>query len=280
MKMKTNIATYCGFCSGVKNAYNKALELAKKNKPVYMLGLLVHNSLVIQKLKEMGIESVSSVSDIPVGTNGYLLISAHGVGPNIYEEAKKTGLEVIDTTCAWVKKAQTLAKELNDSGYCVFIVGDKNHTEVKGIKAWTNDNAIIIENSVEAQNIAPQKKIGIVAQTTQSADKFDSIVKILGKKTDEIKVHNTICNATSKMQSSAMELTRSSDIIIVIGDQKSANTKRLKELCSQAGVETYQIHDSKELNKSWLKNKNNVGITAGASTPQWVIDEVVNKITS
>ena len=276
--MEINIAKYAGFCTGVDKAYRTAIETAKKGNPVFVLGLLVHNHQVIQKLEEMGIKSVITLEEIPKIQKGTLIISAHGVGPKVYEDAQGTGLEIVDTTCPWVKKAQRLAKELFDGGYQVVIIGDKNHAEVKGIMGWTDDKAIVVEKSSDASQLGDYKKLGVVAQTTQSKENFDSIVEILKYKSEEIIVHNTICDATSKMQASAVETAIQADIMIVIGDKKSANTKRLKELCEQTGVETHQIQSAEELHKDWFKNKNKAGITAGASTPDWVIKEIVNEL--
>lgn len=191
------------------------------------------------------------------------------------EEAKKTGLKIIDTTCPWVRKAQDTAHKLAQEGYQVIIVGDKNHTEIKGIAEWAGKGSIVIENEGNIVGSVLSNKVGIVAQTTQSFDNFNAVAEALRKKIKDLKVLNTICDATKKMQSDAVELAKKSDIMLVIGDKKSANTKRLKELCEETGTPTHQIQDSKELDMEWLKGKIAVGVTAGASTPDWVINEVV-----
>lgn len=276
--MQIIIAKHAGFCSGVDFAYKKAVELAKSKEPVYILGLLVHNSSVIQKLENLGIKSVSNISEIPPISSGTLIISAHGVGPKIYEEAKKTGLNIIDTTCAWVKKAQRIAKDLYEKGYQVLIVGDKNHTEVKGIVGWANDSAIVVENERDAKNLSNFEKIGILAQTTQSLENFNKVIKAVKNKTKVIKICNTICDATAKRQESAVETARKVDVMLVIGDVKSANTKRLKMLCEETGTPTYQIHSLSELDISAIKGKGEIGIIAGASTPDWIINEIVSNI--
>jgi 4-hydroxy-3-methylbut-2-enyl diphosphate reductase len=279
--MKVIIAKHSGFCTGVDRAYRTAIETAKKGVPVYILGLLVHNSQVINKLEEMGVRSINDLEDINVGVEHVqplLIISAHGVGPEKYEQAKKMGLKIIDTTCPWVKKAQRLAGELYNSGYKVVIIGDKNHTEVKGIMGWTQDCAVVVENEKDAEQLPCSEKIGVVAQTTQSVENFNSVIAKLKMKAGEIKIYNTICDATSKMQQDAVDVAKMADIMLVIGDKRSANTKRLRELCSGTGVETHQIESFSELDMKWLKSKNTAGITAGASTPDWVINEIVNKI--
>ncbi|MFH1386731.1 MAG: 4-hydroxy-3-methylbut-2-enyl diphosphate reductase [bacterium] len=276
--MQILIAEHAGFCEGVERAYRIALEQTKTGKPVYMLGNLVHNSQVVEKLKNAGIKTVKSLSEIPTGIKGSLLISAHGVSPEVYNEAKKLKLEIIDTTCPWVKKAQHLAKELADKGMTVIIIGDEGHPEVKGLLGWAGTNSLVVQTPEDLAGIESlnffQSGIGVVAQTTQSEANFDAIVKALRGKFKELVVHKTICGATSKRQNTAVELAQKVELMLVIGDKMSANTKRLAELCSQTGTETHQIQTADELDKNWIKGKAKIGITAGASTPEWVIKEV------
>jgi len=279
--MKIIKARSCGFCTGVDIAYKKAVETAQNGQKAYILGYLVHNSDVIKKLEEMGVCSIKDLGEIPVGVGRdrpLLIISAHGVGPKIYDDANKMGLQIIDTTCTWVKKAQGIAKKLFEDGYQVVIVGDKEHTEVKGIKGWTDDTAIVVDNPNDAKSVPNQAKIGIVAQTTQSLENFEKTVDELRKKTNKIVVKNTICSSTESRQKEAIELAKKADLMIVIGDIKSANTKRLKELCREQGVETHMIHSAEEIEPQWLYGKENIGITAGASTPEWVIKEIVDRL--
>lgn len=277
--LNIEIAQHAGFCSGVERAYKIAVETSKRDIPVFVLGYLVHNSFVIKKLGSLGVKSVSSISEIPDRGSCVLIISAHGVGPEIYDQAKCKNLEVVDTTCSWVKKAQSIAHDLAGKGYKILIVGDKNHTEVKGIMEWAGDNnALIIEGPADIDVSVLPEKIAVIAQTTQSQENFDNVVKKIKLSAKELVVHNTICGATSKRQSSAVELAKRSDLMLVIGDQKSANTKRLKELCEKTGTMTFQIQDEGEIRVKWLEGKKNVGITAGASTPAEIISQVVNKI--
>jgi small subunit ribosomal protein S1 len=278
--MKVLIAEHAGFCEGVERAYCIALEQTKAGKPVFMLGNLVHNTQVIEKFKGLGVKTVKSVAEIPPNSNGILLISAHGVAPNIYEEAKGKGLEIVDTTCSWVKKAQKIAKELSESGRFVVLVGDRGHPEVKGLVGWSGNKAIVVENAEDLNllSLSPQEKVGILAQTTQSEKHFKKLVSELKKKVKDVKEFDTICGATTKRQNAAVELTKKVDLMLVIGDKMSANTKRLTELCSAAGTETHQIQTVKELDPAWLKQKQKIGITAGASTPEWVIKEITSKL--
>jgi small subunit ribosomal protein S1 len=280
--MEVLIAKHAGFCEGVERAYRIALEQTSAGKPVFMLGNLVHNTQVIEKFKGLGVKTVKSVAEIPPNSNGILLISAHGVAPNIYEEAKGKGLRIVDTTCSWVKKAQKIAKELSESGRVVIILGDRGHPEIKGLVGWSGGKAVIFEKpeDINQFELAPDARIGILAQTTQAQEHFKKIVKAVRKKVKDVKEYDTICGATSKRQNAAVELANKVDLMLVIGDKMSANTKRLTELCSAAGTETHQIQTVKELDPAWLKEKQKVGITAGASTPEWVIKEIIRRLKS
>jgi len=270
--MEIFIAKHAGFCEGVERAYKIAMEESKKGKPTYILGDLVHNAEVIKKLHTLGVKTVQSLNDI-IEENATLVISAHGVSPEVIEKAKSKKLNIVDTTCPWVTKAQKLAKKLADKGYHVIIIGDKGHREVQGVLGWAGKNATVVQ---KGEAIPQKDKIGVVAQTTQSEKTFKEITSKI--KCKEKKLHNTICGATHKRQNAAVELAKKVEIMLVIGDQKSANTKRLTELCSDTGTETHQIQTEKELDLAWLKDKEKIGITAGASTPDWVIDKVLEKL--
>jgi len=276
--MKLLIAKNLGFCTGVNRAYRLAIQAAKKGGPVYILGYLVHNQKVIDELKEKGIQTVSDLREIPKGASGSLIISAHGLPPEDYEKAKSTGLSIIDTTCPWVKRPQALAKKLSDEGYHIVIVGDKNHTEVAGILGWAGKRASVVDSVKEARKLTPKEKIAAIAQTTQSSKHFDEIVNALAERTKELQACNTICEATKKMQRSAVDVSRRAEIMLVIGDGKSANTRRLKELCEETGAKTYQIEGADSLDMNLLKGFDIIGLTAGASTPAYVIEDVIKKL--
>lgn len=275
--MEVLIAEHAGFCEGVERAFKIALETSRAGKPVFMLGNLVHNKQVVEQLKAQGVRTVSALSEIPPGTSGTLLISAHGVPPEIYEGAKKLNLDIVDTTCPWVKKAQKIAKELAEEGRLVMIVGDKGHPEVKALVGWSGGKGLVVEKEEEIDklSLAPEARVGILAQTTQAEAHFDRMVTALKKMVKDVVEYDTICGATSKRQSAAVEVAKKVDLMLVVGDQMSANTKRLTELCTQTGTETHQIQTVEELDKKWLKGKGRIGITAGASTPEWVIQEVI-----
>lgn len=275
--MEILVAEHAGFCEGVERAFHIAVEQARAGRPVFMLGNLVHNAQVVERFKNFGTKTVKELSEIPGSTGGILLISAHGVPPEIYKKAEELGLEIIDTTCPWVKKAQKIARELAEEGRFVIIVGDKGHPEVAGLVGWSGGRAVVVEKREDIEKLAlvSDAKVGILAQTTQSEEHFGRMVAELKKKVRDAKEFDTICGATSKRQSAAVEVAKKVNLMLVIGDRMSANTKRLTELCSATGRETHQIQTVKELDSSWLAGKKKAGITAGASTPEWVIQEVI-----
>jgi 4-hydroxy-3-methylbut-2-enyl diphosphate reductase len=264
----------------VERAFRIAIDTAEAGKAVFMLGNLVHNQQVVERLQSLGVRAVAELSEIPPHTKGTLLISAHGVAPETYQAVKKLNLEVIDTTCPWVKKPQKIAKELAEAGRLVIIFGDKKHPEVKGVMGWAKGGAMVIEKEADLDKLSldPNQKVGILAQTTQVAQDFDRIVSRLKTLVRDVKEYDTICGATSKRQDAAVTLAGKADLMLVIGDRGSANTQRLAQLCAQTGVETRQIQTLKELNHDWLAGKKKIGVTAGASTPQWVINEVLDAL--
>lgn len=278
--MEILVAEHAGFCEGVERAYRTALEQTGAGRPVFMLGNLVHNTQVIEKFKRLGVRTVKALSEIQPNSKGILLISAHGVPPEIYPEAEGLGLKIVDTTCSWVKKAQRITKQLTEEGRLVIIVGDKGHPEVRGLVGWGERKAVVVEQPEDLEKLAltPDKKTGILAQTTQAQEHFNRMVSELKKKARNVKEFNTICGATTRRQKAAVDLAQKVDLMLVIGDKMSANTKRLTELCGKTGTETHQIQTIKELDAEWLKSKSRIGITAGASTPEWVIQEVVDRL--
>ena len=225
---------------------------------------------MVERLKNEGVGTVGSLDEMD---DGVVIIRSHGVGPKVYEEAESRGLELVDATCPHVKKAQLSGKLLSEEGYTVVIVGEKNHPEVKSIFEWTEQNAYIIETEAEVDALPSIGKLGIVSQTTFSGEKFRSIVSCLLEKSREIKILRTICTATDLRQAAALELAENVDVMIVVGGKNSANTSRLAKLCATK-CKTYHIETVEELQGEWLDHVNKIGITAGASTPDWIIKEV------
>jgi len=268
------VAKHAGFCEGVERAFQIALAAAKTKKKIYMLGDIVHNSQVVAKFKELGVKTIKDLSEIPKGEKASVIISAHGVPPQIRKITKEMHLEIINTTCSWVKRAQELATKLSKEGRQVIILGDKGHPEVEGLKGWAGENSVVVEKASEVEKINLGEKVGLIAQTTQSQENFNEVSHALKVRVKDLRVENTICGATQKRQKAAVELAKKVDLMIVVGDFKSANTKRLTELCLKTGTETVQIEKALELGNI-PKGKNKIGVTAGASTPDWIINEVL-----
>lgn len=267
--MEVMLADYLGFCYGVKRAIKIARESAGKGRAA-TLGPIIHNPQMVERLKAEGVGSVDSLADM---TDGTIIIRSHGVGPEVYDAAEERGLHLVDATCPHVRKAQLSAKSLVDEGYDVIIIGEKEHPEVRSIYEWSAHKATIVETEDEAESVSPCQRLGVVSQTTFSADKFNAIVVKLLSKSRDIKILRTICTATDQRQKAAMELAAKVDLMLVIGGKNSANTTRLAQLCSQK-CRTCHIETADELRQGWFDKVDKIGITAGASTPDWIIKEV------
>ena len=271
--MEVILAEYLGFCYGVKRAIKIARENASPDGKSCTLGPIIHNPQMVERLKREGVGAVDRLEEMPEGT---IIIRSHGVGPNIYAEADKRGLDVIDATCPHVKKAQLSAKELVDDGYSVVIIGEKKHPEVRSIFEWSDHKAEIVETEEEADMLGPCAKLGIVCQTTFSSARFRQIVMHLMEKSRDVRILRTICTATDQRQAAAMDLAKRVDMMLVIGGKNSANTTRLAQLCANHCL-TYHIETAAELRDEWFDKIKKIGITAGASTPDWIIKEVYKK---
>jgi len=270
--MKILLAEHHGFCYGVKRAVEMAQKSVGTEKNIYTLGPIIHNPQVVSRLSDQGVQVTEDLSGIK---DGKVIIRSHGVGPEVYQEASQKDIRILDATCPHVKKAQQAAHELLLSGYKVVVIGERRHPEVKSIVEWTNNEAWVIETTKEAEQLNFTSRIGVVAQTTFASSTFQNIVDILATKCHEIKVERTICNATQDRQKAAIELARKVEIMIVVGGKNSANTSRLAELCESSGSRVYHIETAAELKPKWFEGVQSVGITAGASTPDWIIEEVI-----
>ncbi|MEC9489963.1 MAG: bifunctional 4-hydroxy-3-methylbut-2-enyl diphosphate reductase/30S ribosomal protein S1 [Halanaerobiales bacterium] len=267
-------AEEAGFCFGVERAIDLVLEAAGENEDmnVYTLGPLIHNPQVVKKLEAKDVKVASSLAEID---SGIVIIRSHGVAPEIIEQAREKNLKIIDATCPYVKNAQKYARKLVDEGYQTFIYGDQDHPEVQGIYGASDKKAIIIREKEDLKSVELKTRVGFVAQTTKSPESFRDIINLVITEVKELKVFNTICNTTDVRQSSAKKLAEDVDIMFVIGGHNSANTTRLAEICAATNTPTFHIETAAEINKEWLSGKNKVGITAGASTPDWLIREVI-----
>lgn len=269
--MKVTIAEACGFCYGVRRAVDMASQAETGTKT---LGPIIHNPQVVACLSAQGVAPVDSLDE--VGDGKTVLIRSHGVGPSVYEEASRRGIRVIDATCPHVKKAQQDAKKIVEEGKNLVIIGEKAHPEVISISQWGANRAIIIDREIEAEQIPFSESLGVVVQTTFSQEQFKRIAEILKTKTNDLDVHMTICTATQQRQNAAVELAGKVDAMIVVGGRNSANTGRLAQVCREQGCPTYHIETAAELDTAAFRGMNHIGITAGASTPDWIIQEVVD----
>jgi 4-hydroxy-3-methylbut-2-enyl diphosphate reductase len=270
IKPRIEVAKNSGFCFGVERSIDCALKV---KGPASSIGPLVHNQHVVDDLAKKGITVVEDHRDASHKT---AIIRAHGVPKPVISDLKKRGIGVVDLTCPFVKKVHEYATELENKGYKVIVIGEKNHPEVEGIIGHVDD-AIVIENPEQAKNLPNMDKIGVVVQTTQTFKNLEDTMHILKTKTDDIKLCNTICNATSERQEAASKLAKHSDIMIVIGGKNSGNTKRLKELCELLTI-TKHIESYHELDPEWFFDRKNIGITGGASTPPKIISLVRDHI--
>jgi (E)-4-hydroxy-3-methyl-but-2-enyl pyrophosphate reductase len=267
-------AEKAGFCFGVKRALEMAEKAALKGNTA-SLGPLIHNQQVVDYLAQRGIKKIGTIEDLNDGQQ--LVIRSHGVPPEIYAEAKARNIGIIDATCPFVQKAQKLAAESARDCHVV-VVGDRSHPEVIGILGWAGDNSQAIENLEEAREMPYYPSIAVLAQTTQPKSNFSAIVEELKNHTDNLIVHNTICSATEERQTSAAKLAESVDLMIVVGGRTSSNTRKLGVICAEK-TKTYLIETANELQEIWFKDAKSVGLTAGASTPDWIIEEVYRKMS-
>ena len=270
-------AENAGFCFGVKRAMKLAFAAAANNsKPIYSLGPLIHNPQQVESLEERGVYVVSAPDSL--GSGDTLIIRSHGTSPMLLEEARVRGLIIVDATCPFVVKAQRLAQHLTGEGYQVIVVGEGDHPEVVGIMGFAGEEALVVEKASDVCDLPVKSRAGVIAQTTQSLGNFREVVGALLEKCEELKIFNTICHATTHRQETALDIARRAELMIVIGGHNSANTSRLASLCVQSGILTYHIETVNELEASWLEGIKTVGVTAGASTPEWIIEDVVGKL--
>ena len=273
--MKIIVAKSAGFCWGVKRAVNMAIAAAKENGIVYSLGELIHNPQEIKRLETFGIKKVDFINEIP--ENSTVIIRSHGVPPNIIKKLKEKRVSIIDATCPFVKAIQEKAVSLEKEGYPVCILGNSSHPEVIGIAGHVKD-PVIVENENDIEKLTSFQKLGIVCQTTLNSELLSRFVASLSKKIKEMKLFNTICKATKVRQEETKKIAQQVDIMIVIGGKNSSNTSKLFAISKKLNNNTFHIESAEEIKESWFKNIEKIGITAGASTPQWVIEEVIEHI--
>ncbi len=277
VNMDVTVAKTAGFCFGVKRAVEKVYEQIDKGKtPIYTFGPIIHNEEVVRDLEERGVKVLETAEELRQLTDGVVVIRSHGVGKDIYDILEKNGIEIIDATCPFVKKIHRIVSEQNENGRRVIIVGNGKHPEVEGIKGWGNDDTLVIETAEEFEKlrISDGEKLCIVAQTTFNYNKFQDLVEKISKTRYDILVLNTICNATQERQVEARQIASQVDVMIVIGGRNSSNTQKLYEICRRECKETYYIQTLKDFKPEKAGSVRSVGITAGASTPNQIIEEV------
>ena len=274
------VAQTAGFCFGVRIAVDMAKQAGEKLGHAYTNGPIIHNKQVVDYLKSLGVEEMKDYSQLKSGET--VIIRSHGVPPKTERMLKELNVNVLDATCPFVKKVHDKVKQLVEEGYFVVIIGEEGHPEVIGTLGHLEEvggKGVVVENFEDLIKKVPKRnKIGVVAQTTQNEDFFREAVGYLAENTEELKVFNTICDATSVRQEEVKKLAPEVDVMIIIGGKHSGNTQRLYQISKTLNPNSYHIETADELQKEWFENKENVGISAGASTPDWIIQEVVNKI--
>lgn len=273
--MEVIISKNAGFCFGVERAINTALKTIENEEIVYSYGPLVHNQQVVDYLEDKGIITVDSIDGLMGKDTGAVIIRSHGLPKHTIEEIEKLGFKIVDCTCPFVKSVHKKVSEYSSKGYNIIIVGDKDHPEVIGINGWCDNQAYIVNTIEDANNLDFMDKICIVSQTTNNIDKFTKISKIVEEKANEAIIFNTICNATRLRQESAAELAKQVDAMIVLGGNNSSNTKKLADISKIYNDNVYLLESISEISLQELNKFNKIGITAGASTPDWIIKEAV-----
>ena len=280
--MKVILANPSGFCFGVERAVNSVYEQVKinKDKTVYTYGPIIHNEEVIKDLKGKGVKILSTEEELKAIDEGIVIIRSHGVSKKIYEIIEhKLNVKMVDATCPYVRKIHKLVDKHSNEEARVIIIGNSKHPEVIGIKGWGNENTIIVENEEDIVKIDDNldKKVYIVAQTTFNHNKFQDLVEKIRKKRYDIIVLNTICNATQERQIEVKKIASQVEVMLVIGDKHSSNTQKLYEICQKECKNTYYIQTLGDFNPEWVSSVRSIGITAGASTPNNIIEEVHTK---
>ena len=280
--MEVKVARTAGFCFGVKRAVETVYEQVEKaeGQKIYTYGPIIHNEEVIKDMKKKGIEVLQTEEDLDKVEEGVVIIRSHGVPKRICEKLEEKHLTCVDATCPFVKKIHNIVQKESEAGKQIVIVGNEEHPEVAGIKGWSVTPVTVVQNVEDARQFTADsnRNICVVSQTTFNYKKFEEIVEILSEKRYDISVLNTICNATTERQTEAASIAKSVDAMIVIGDKHSSNTQKLFEICASACEDTYYIQTLDDLDSNQLGSVKTVGITAGASTPNNIIEEVQNNV--
>ena len=273
--MKILLAKDAGYCFGVRDAVNLAYDTAKKHGDVYMLGDIVHNESVVADLNKAGAKVVKNIDEVPDGKP--ILFRAHGTSVETWKNAQSKDMNIIDATCPLVEEIHDEVKKLSKEGRKIIVIGDHGHDEVVGIASQVSD-AIIVSNIEEAMKLRKMKKAGVVSQSTQTIENVQKIINIIMTKVYDLNFVNTICFPTKRNQNQIKDLAKQCDVMIVIGSFTSANSKRLALLAEEINDRSYQVTNADEIKIEWFTGAKTVGLSAGASTPDNIIDDVLNKI--
>ena len=280
--MKVLLAKTAGFCFGVKRAVDTVYQQVEENKDckIYTFGPIIHNDEVIKDMQAKGVTVLEGEEDLSKAKNGIVIIRSHGVPKRICDRMDELGIQYVDATCPFVKKIHKIAMEKAEEGAFLVVIGNPVHPEVEGIMGWAGEDAAVISTAEEAEHLTvpEDRKICVVAQTTFNYNKFKELVEIISKRRYDISVLNTICSATKERQTETARIADRVDAMIVIGDKRSSNTQKLFEICKNACNNTYYIQTLDDLNVNQLRSVETVGITAGASTPNNIIEEVQNYV--
>ncbi|MDD3087845.1 MAG: 4-hydroxy-3-methylbut-2-enyl diphosphate reductase [Candidatus Omnitrophica bacterium] len=277
--MKINLAKSAGFCFGVKRALDIAIETAQNKEKVVMLGDIVHNERVVQKITQSGIKKVNSLKP---SKNQILLIRAHGEPKKVFNSARRLGYKIVDATCPMVKEIHKIVNSMGDKGYTIIVIGDKKHDEVRGITGQVKKKSLVIEklSCLPLAKIKRVKKAAVVVQSTQNLNNALKIVESLKKYIPNLRFFNTICKPTQIKQAEIKNMPKNNNCMIIIGSKKSANTKRLYEISKRLNKNSWRVNSKKEIKPAWVKNAKSIGITAGASTPKETIDEIIRYLSN
>ncbi len=276
--MKVIVAENCGFCPGVRNAISVAEKVVAERREVYSLGPIIHNKDVVQRLAKQGLRTVEDIEQIEAGAT--VLIRSHGAAPDEINRLHAKGVNIIDATCVLVKRVQKIAAQMQQDGYKVVIIGDKNHPEVRAVLGCAS-NAVVVADDADLGKIEKGAKLGVVCQTTQSPEFFAQMLAAIALTGfAELRVVNTLCKEAIKRQESAVELCKRVDAMFVLGGVESANTRKLAELCKKYNSCTFHLHNWDEFDIRTVFGRKTAGVTAGASTPQWVIDDFVENLAA
>ena len=273
------LAKSAGFCFGVKRAVDTVYEQTGK-KNVYTYGPIIHNEEVVKDLEKKGVFVINTMEELDDITEGTVIIRSHGVSSAVYEALRKKGVEIVDATCPFVLKIHNIEKQESANGKQIVIIGNEKHPEVEGIMGWSKTQVHVVDTVEKAQNLQldPQREVCIVSQTTFNYNKFKELVEIISEKGYNIIIRNTICNATEERQTEAREIAKRVDAMIVVGGSSSSNTRKLYEICKNECKDTYYIQTLNDLDMTSLGKADCIGITAGASTPNNIIQEVYTNV--